>query len=222
MRWAALCAPLAAALVSRAACQFDSSETQPALTFFSRCAQPRASLVANATHVLVTLSYTSERLQDQPPLNRTTFVYATWNDELGTQPCMWDPTQSRLNPPTATAFNPTWVAAGAERLTADAFMYPGACSLAAASAFAPRVDSLTVARSVPLPVGSSTPLLASRTVQAAGCVCATALALQPAGQGVALAPQGGCLDPSRPSQMLFSAQPETTGPGAPRRQHHAH
>ena len=213
MRWATLCAS-AALLAHRAAAQFASTESTQAADFSSRCAEPAASLQANATHALVTLTYQSERAEDGPPLNRTVFTYATWNDQLGAQPCMWDPSQPRLNPPTASAFNPAWVAPGAERLTEDAYMYPGGCSLAIAAAFAPRVDSLTIARSVPLPPGVSTPLLSSRTVQAAGCACATALKL-PGGQ-VALAAQGQCLDPSRPSSMLFSAAPFSGLPGEQR------
>jgi hypothetical protein len=173
------------------------------------CDQPVAELIANETHALVRLTHWSQLDGDGPPVaGRTVFTYATWIPQLGTQPLQWDPANPQYNPYTTNAYNPRRVAPGAQPLNLDTYMYQGTCSLAVAQgAGYPTVSALTRTPEGPT-LGMSTTDLAAFTVQAAGCECAVAEALD--GTDFVLAPRGGpCIQPNPAVPQYLTANPLT-------------
>jgi hypothetical protein len=151
------------------------------------CGAPTTSLSANATFVQLLLDYGSAWGTAAVPYGRTPFLFATFNAAQAASPPSWDPTSLPATNLPFGASNPRTTSALTSYSSADAYMFPGSCSLAAASASPYATTNYATAGGAPgfpfagnltqqaAPFGavpSDTPGFVGTTVQAAGCACA--------------------------------------------------
>ena len=166
------------------------------------CTPPRIDVVANATTLVVTLTYYTG---DPTSQGRSPFVFATFSQADANAAVPWDPSVQALNPPTGVAF----------LFLTDPLAYTGMCDPAAATYTPfPRVENLTVwnsnALSPHLGAGNTSQQFAGLTPQLVGCTCPAAVTTD-SGYTTPLSCTDGASYTDSPSERVFYGSPSSSG-----------